>query len=387
MFEIPFLKPNVVKKERYLDLLAEIDASRVYSNYGPLNERFEKRLLSELFDGEGALTTVNNATTGLMLAISGCKRPGGTLALMPSFTFAAAPLAAMWCGLKPYFIDIHPDDWCMNATMLEETITALADNVAVVIPYPAFGTCMDLTYYEQWQQNGIPVVVDAAASMCSRNERGQFGKGFPGAVVYSFHATKTFGIGEGGLVYSADADLVADVRKAANFGFSEARESVMPGINGKLSEYAAAVGLATLDQIQNKLEERQRVYGIYQEQMNRHGLMDRGWSVQKKSGITGSAFLSVLCPENHRNTDYVEALADQGVQARTYFFPACHQQPMFRTCPHGLLTTTERIAGRILSLPLWEEMTAEHVTRVVQEVDKHEKACHLGLRGPCEGSS
>jgi dTDP-4-amino-4,6-dideoxygalactose transaminase len=387
MFEIPFLKPDVVKKESYLDLIAEIDLSRIYSNYGPLNDRFEKRMLAELFDQAGALTTVNNATTGLILSISRCKRPGARFALMPSFTFPAAPLAAMWCGLEPYFIDIRPDDWCLNEMLLEEVITELADEAAVVIPYAAFGTCMDLTAYERLQQKGIPVVVDAAASIGSVNLNDQFGKGFSGIVVYSFHATKTFGIGEGGLVYSAASDIIADIRKAANFGFSGQRETIMPGMNGKMPEYAAAVGLATLDRFKSKVAERQRVYKLYLEEIRKRGLNDRGWSLQKETGTVGSAFLSVLCPDKQRNTVYVEGLAKHGVQARTYFSPACHEQQWFRNCPRGPLKTTERIAGRILSLPLWEEMTAEHVEKIVQGVDEHEKNCYLGLRGPCEGSA
>ncbi|QYR19857.1 aminotransferase class I/II-fold pyridoxal phosphate-dependent enzyme [Paenibacillus sp. sptzw28] len=387
MTEIPFLRPNLVSKDDYLDLLAEIDASRIYSNYGPMNDRFEQRLTAELFDGTGRLTTVNNATTGLILAISRCKRPGGKYALMPSFTFPAAPLAALWCGLEPYFIDIRQGDWCMDETKLEEAVTLLAGQAAVIVPYAAFGTCMDLSAYSRWLKSGIPVVVDAAASIGSSGRHGQFGKGFEGAVIYSFHATKTFGIGEGGLVYSADEELIADIRRASNFGFSDARESAMQGMNGKLPEYAAAVGLATLARFNGKIAERQRVSGLYLKQLSKHGLMKRGWRMQKVSGRIAPSFLPVLCPENQQNTVYLKGLADLGVQARSYFHPACHEQLMFRHCPSGTLETTEQISGRILSLPLWEEMKTEHVERIVQEVDRFERACYLGMRGSSEGGS
>ena len=106
---------------------------------------------------------------------------------------------------------------------------------------------MDLTAYQSWHEHGVPVVVDAAASFGATAAGGHFGKNFPGAVVFSFHATKAFGIGEGGLVYSRDTDLISRIRQAANFGFSETRECVLTGLNGKLSEYAAAIALATLD--------------------------------------------------------------------------------------------------------------------------------------------
>ena len=87
MKKIPFLRPNLVKKESIIPYLSEIEASRIYSNFGPLNTRFEQRILNEYFDNIGAITTVNNATLGLILAISQCQRPKGKYALIPSFTF------------------------------------------------------------------------------------------------------------------------------------------------------------------------------------------------------------------------------------------------------------------------------------------------------------
>lgn len=95
MTRIPFLRPNLVRKEAYLDYLAQIDQSRTYSNFGPLNTLFEGRLLKEFFAGQGSLTTVANATLGLMLAFAHCRRAGGRYAIMPSFTFAATAQAAL----------------------------------------------------------------------------------------------------------------------------------------------------------------------------------------------------------------------------------------------------------------------------------------------------
>ncbi|CAM3181476.1 UDP-4-amino-4-deoxy-L-arabinose-oxoglutarateaminotransferase YvfE [Paenibacillus larvae subsp. larvae DSM 25719] len=210
MYEIPFLRPNLVKKERLLSYFEKIEASRIYSNYGPLNHLFETRVIAQMFGGIGSAVTVHNATLGLMLAISQSKRPRGKYAVMPSFTFAATPLAAEWCGLEPYFLDIEPDDWQMNRAQLEETVERLGEQIALVVPYATFGSAIDFSIYNKLLQEGIPVVIDAAASFGTTivEDAAQFGKGFGGAVVFSFHATKTFGVGEGGLVYSADQDLI-----------------------------------------------------------------------------------------------------------------------------------------------------------------------------------
>lgn len=135
-----------------------------------------------MFNGIGSAVTVSNATIGLILAIAHSKRPQGKYAVMPSFTFAATPLAAEWCGLEPYFLDIEPENWQMNREQLEQAVKLLGDEIAVIVPYATFGTAIDLSVYNKLQEQGIPVVIDAAASFgtISPEEATHFGKGFGG---------------------------------------------------------------------------------------------------------------------------------------------------------------------------------------------------------------
>ena len=365
MKKIPFLRPHLVEKEAYMSYLSQIDESRLYSNYGPLNSRFESRVLAERFDNKGAATTVNNATSGLTLAISLSRRAKGRYALMPSFTFPATPLAAMWCGLDPYFIDIRQDDWCMDEQLVDRTLQELGDEIAVVIPYATFGTYLDLAYYSSICNSGVPVVVDAAVSFGTTGAHGQFGKGFPGSVVFSFHATKAFGIGEGGLVYSGQPELVAMIRQASNFGFSSKRETVLQGLNAKLPEYAAAIALATLDEFPKKIQMRRTIYKRYVQLFQEAGLFDSGWEMHQTKGDVAFQFVSVLCPERYSNEDFTKSLMEDSIETRTYFCPSCHQQPQFVSFQHSPLPVTEKVSQRILNLPLWEEMRTEDVSRVV----------------------
>ena len=160
-----------------------------------------RKQLCRHFSKQGAVTTVANATLGLMAAIQ-LKKRRKKYALMPSFTFPATALAAIWCGLEPYFIDISIDDWYMDKTVLLDKIEELKEEVAIVIPYATFGSWMDLEEYEELEKKGIPVVVDAAPGFGLMNGGMHYGQDFSGMIVYSFHATKPFGIGEGGLIYS-----------------------------------------------------------------------------------------------------------------------------------------------------------------------------------------
>ncbi|WP_240414502.1 DegT/DnrJ/EryC1/StrS family aminotransferase [Paenibacillus periandrae] len=366
MIKIPFLRPNLVKHDTLIPYLTEIESSRIYSNFGPLNTRFEHRVMDEYFDHLGAATTVNNATIGLILAISQSKRPKGKYVLMPSFTFAATPLAAIWCGLEPFFVDIDSDNWCMDEKKVSECLQILGDEVAAVLPYATFGTHMNLDFYRQIHESGIPVVVDAAASFGVTDSHNHFGKGFPGCVVYSFHATKSFGVGEGGLIYSANPELISRIRQAENFGFSTNRETTLLGLNGKISEYTAAIALSTLDIFDDKIKARQQIYTWYLEQLDQKDLFNKGWTVQKAVGEIPYQFMSMCCPDGLYNRDIIHSLASQNIEARTYFAPPCHQHPLLNGYPHTPLPVTEQISSRIVSLPLWEEMTNQDVHLVVE---------------------
>ncbi|MFF2857384.1 DegT/DnrJ/EryC1/StrS family aminotransferase [Peribacillus sp. NPDC058002] len=369
MRKIPFLRPNLVKQDTFTDYLSQIEQSRLYSNYGPLTTLFENRVLNEYYEGNGAVLTVNNATSGLMLAINQSKRPKGQFALMPSFTFSATPLAAMWCGLEPYFVDVNKDDWCMNEELVKDELEKLGEKVAVVVPYSTFGTDVNLSFYKQIHESGIPVVFDAAPSFGTSGRSGSFGNNFPGPIVFSFHATKSFGIGEGGLVYSADKDLINQVRQAGNFGFSADRETISQGLNSKLSEYGAAVALATLDAFPEKRRQRQRIYQWYQEQFQQTPVLKK-WQLQKTEGEIPHQFMPVLCPEDQSNLDFVKLLADNQIEARTYFSPTCHQQNYFTSFNRTLMPITNSMSGRIISLPLWEEMKQSDIVQVTQVLAK-----------------
>ncbi|MGH9507120.1 MAG: DegT/DnrJ/EryC1/StrS family aminotransferase [Terriglobales bacterium] len=348
----------------YRASLEAMDRSGLYSNFGPLERQLEKEILARQFQGEGALTTVANATLGLMLAIAALQRRRGGWALMPSFTFAATPLAAMWCGLRPYFLDIDPRDWTLSAQHLSAALERFGEDVAVVVPYATFGCPMDLEPYARLHHDGFPVVVDAAPGMGVEASGRQFGAGFPGAVVFSLHATKPFGIGEGGLVYSADPALVARVRADSNFGFDSSRAAVTPGLNAKLSEPAAAIGLAVQRSLGARTQARRQLARVYMDQLADRGMLAAGWSVQEP-GPSCPQFVSVLCPSGRPNQTYVAALAREGIECRTYFCPACHAQPAFAAAGRGELACTEDTSARVLSLPFPEGMGTEEVSAVL----------------------
>ncbi|MEX0417800.1 aminotransferase class I/II-fold pyridoxal phosphate-dependent enzyme [Bacillus sp. C30] len=364
MGNVPFLRASVVPVNEYLDELKKIDISHIYTNYGPLNQHFEETIMSNFFKGRGAVTTVANATMGLMAAIQLKKRKKGKYALMPSFTFPATALAAIWCGLEPYFIDISLDDWCMDKTVLVDKVNELKEEVAIVVPYATFGSWMDLKEYEELEKQGMPVVVDAAPGFGLMHGGVHYGQDFSGMVVYSFHATKPFGIGEGGMIYSYNEKDIYHIKRMGNFGFDNNRECTMMGFNSKMSEYAAAIGIATINSWNPKVQERNRIADWYKQLLQSTGLMKKGWKVQKTEAVIHQ-FMPILCPKKIHNTQVIEVLKKQKIEARSYFSPSCHQQDFFKNYKSTDLINTNKIAKQIISLPLWEGMTKEIVEQII----------------------
>lgn len=373
MDKIPFLRPKLVDHDEYAHHLDAMDQARHYTNFGPLNARFERRVVDEWMGGVGASTTVCNATLGLMLAISEMKRPG-RYALMPSFTFAATPLAAQWCGLQPYFVDVDPDEWVVDHRKMRAILDRHGDDVAVIVPYATCGTHMDLAPYEALTREGLPVVVDAAPCFGTSLGGEQFGKGFPGSIVFSFHATKAFPVGEGGMVYSADHDLIRRLKLASNYHFDGGRESLGLGLNAKLSELGAAVALATLDRFPAAVERRKRTYALYVERLRDAGVLDAGWRVQAVNGEAAYQWLPLLAPDVAARERLMSAAEARGVELRRYFVPPCHVHRQFADAPRGDMTVTDQLGERAVSLPLWDEISDDAVARVVAVVEEAARA-------------
>jgi dTDP-4-amino-4,6-dideoxygalactose transaminase len=356
---IPFLQTRLPRVEEYLPYLKQIDQNNWYSNFGPLVKKFEQECLTNYFSSRGDACTVANCTLGLIIALQASARPSGRYVLMPSFTFAATALAAKWAGFQPYFIDIDPKNWTVDTRQIEEAISTLGDDVAAVMPYATFGTTLDLSYYQELEERGIPVIVDAAPGLGSVNpDATTFGTGFDGSIVFSLHATKPFGIGEGGLVYSANAETIERIRRLSNFGFSSPGVLEMAGINAKLSEFSAAVGLAVIKNYRQKLSRLDSLFDAYVQSISGHEDLRSVLSIQSRRGDVPHQLMPVLLPVGIDIADLKEKLLQSGIQTRRYFKTPCHQQQTLDDSPCGSLDVTDEVAQRIICLPLWDGMEA-----------------------------
>lgn len=365
VLRIPFLRPNPAKLSLRAKDLAEIEASGIFSNYGPVNTRFEARLGQTVFGSERCCVTVGNATLGLMLAVKQAVgwKPRQRYALMPSFTFAAAAQAALWCGLTPLLCDVDQETWLPDPRAEDALLSRYGDEIAVLLPNATFGNCLDLGRYHRISKaRGIPLVVDAAAALGSLDAGGRpFGIGCPHPLIFSMHATKAFATGEGGVVYSANPELVASIRAMGNFGFGVPRNATMPGLNAKLSEVCALLALAKLDEFDAVAQRRHDLFEHYRTLLPE-------FTFQKMTGRrVAHQFVAVLLPESCRGRVpvVIETLRQQGIGAARYFVPHLAAQPFFReTCVAGDLPVTEALSDRIVALPMSDTLGEDEVAGI-----------------------
>jgi dTDP-4-amino-4,6-dideoxygalactose transaminase len=293
--------------------------------------------------------------------------PPGQFALMPSFTFAAAAHAALWCGLTPLLCDIDPATWAADFTAESEMLKRYEGKIAVIIPYATFGYPIDLTRYKKFTaQFGVPVVVDGAASLGTFDVFGHgFGSGFDGSVVYSMHATKSFAVGEAGLIYSANPDRIARIRTMCNFGFGEPRTATMPGLNGKLSEVGALQGRLRLHDYNQILAHRLALFNRY-----RRALPELHFQL-KSPGMQAHQFVPALLPTElgHQRAALRTELEQRGITIGAYFSPHLYEQSYFqKTCVAGPMPVADDVSARMISLPLYDAMTEEEVDEVVDSL-------------------
>ena len=360
---IPVMRPQLPRAENLLPYLRRIDASRIYSNYGPLVQEFESRLALQFGLPVGGAVCASTGTAGLIsaiLATVGRAGPDRPFALLPAFTFVATAVAVEQCGYSPYLADVDADSLTLDPEQL--FAHPALDRIGVVIPVAPFGRAVPQAPWRAFRdRTRIPVVIDGAASFENLSDAPERYLGdIP--VMMSFHATKSFATGEGGCVVSTDVDLATRTAQALNFGFHLSRDSRVASTNGKMSEYHAAVGLAELDDWHAKRSALRAVADAYRRYMSDAGLADRFLAAPDIC----SCYVLFRCASSAESERVQESLRRCGVDFRLWYGTGLQQQTYFLNSRRGDLTVTESIAPCLLGLPMAPDMTATMTARVVR---------------------
>jgi len=355
--QVAVARPSMPTADALAPYLTRMDEARWYSNFGPLLREFEQRL-TDRFATPAFVATAANGTIALTLALQAMGAEAGGFCAMPSWTFVATAHAVAQAGLVPWFVDVDPATWMLDPERLEAELADAPGRIAAALPVAAFGHVPDLTAWARFRERtGIPVLLDAAAAFDALDQAS-----VPAMV--SLHATKPLGVGEGGFIVAAGEVLIGAIRELSSFGFRGSRESQRIATNAKLSEYAAAVGLAGLD----AWPATRLRYGLAAQRL-RIALTNQpdvvfqpGW---------GSDWVSSVCvvrlPDGA--ADAVEArLNAAGIDTRRWWGAGCHTSPAFAAAPRADLTATDILASSTLGLPFAADLSIDEISRVAEAV-------------------
>nr|WP_081968312.1 DegT/DnrJ/EryC1/StrS family aminotransferase [Mycobacterium kyorinense] len=367
--EIPFIRPSFPTPAELAEEFDEIVNANWYTNFGPKERRFVSAL-GEYLGPDLHVATFANGTLALIAALHATVGPGTRerYLLMPSFTFVAVAQAALWAGYRPWFIDIDADTWQPSAPSARAVLECSRDLIAGIVLPNVFGVGNpDIDAWEAFAAEwDLPIVLDSAAGFGSAYTDGRRLGGRGACEIFSFHATKPFAVGEGGALVSRDPRLVEQARTFADFGFT-GRQSTQLGMNGKLPELSAAIGLRQLPGLDDRLASRRAVFDRYRAELTSVGLQ-----FQPNADASSVCFASACCESADHKAAVLAKLRRYAIRAHDYYNPPQHLHPYFMANPQMVrsadLTVTADVCSRIVSLPVHHYMAPDDVARVVAAV-------------------
>jgi len=356
-------RPNLGNRERFLERVNEILDRRWLTNHGPVVQEFETKVAD--FLGVKHAIAMCNATAAIEIACRALGLKGEVI--VPSYTFVATPHALQWQEITPVFCDMDPVTHNIDPSKIERLITPRTTGISGVHVWGR--GCKTEAIEEIASRRNLKVIYDASHGFgCSKGGRmiGTFGE----CEVFSFHATKFINCLEGGVVALNNDDLAYRIRMMTNFGFTGYDHVEYLGINGKMNEISAAMGLTNLEAMDDIIAVNRQNYEAY-----RSGLIDvPGISVINYDPAERNNYQYVVievdpegCPGSR--DDIVEALHAENILARKYFWPGCHNMEPYRSLqPNAglLLPETERVAACVIVLPTGQAVAEEAVSRICE---------------------
>ena len=327
---------------------------------GPTVRRLEQTTADYL--GVRHVVAVSSCTAGLMLALRCCELTGDVV--LPSFTFAATAHAASWNGLRLVFADVDPETLTLDPLSVEASLGA---RTTAILATHIYGTPSDVVGLRKLAEaNGIRLLFDAAHAFGSEVQGVRVG-GFGDAEVFSLSPTKVVIAGEGGLVTTNDDLLAERLRIARDYGNPGDYDCLFVGLNARLSELHAAVALASLEDLDERLTERAALADRYRGALSEvPGIAFPALRPGDRSTYKDMTVL--VAPEDYGlDADRLaEELSARGIETRRYYSPPVHRMRAYATTNGHLpeLPVTDRAAAQALSLPLWSGMGNREVDAV-----------------------
>lgn len=356
---IPVTKPYLPNREKLNQYIDGIYERNWLTNNGPLVQELTQRLESYL--GVENLLLVSNGTLALQVAyhalgITAADKPE---AITTPFTFIATASSLKWQGVEPVFADINADTWCLDPAKIEDKITA---NTKAIVPVHVFGNACDVEAIDTIaQKHNLKVIYDAAHAFgVTFKDKSLLAYG--DAATLSFHATKLFHSIEGGAIVFKNKEDLERAKLIINFGISSPDRIDTIGINAKMNEFQAAMGLCVLDELESNLASRAKIWNTYAGALgSQYQLLQIHPEIQYNY-----AYFPVVFDTAEQATHVLNALKENDVIARRYFYPSLDTVDYFQFKNYQPISND--IASRILCLPIYSRLLASEQNIIISSI-------------------
>ncbi|MGM9549904.1 MAG: DegT/DnrJ/EryC1/StrS family aminotransferase [Faecousia sp.] len=354
-------RSSMPKYEEFCEEIKDIWDSHWLTNMGGKHEQLQSDL--ERYLGVPHVVLFTNGHLALENVIAAMKLPAGGEVITTPFTFASTTHAIVRNGLTPVFCDIDAKDYTIDATKIEALIT---EKTVAIVPVHVYGSLCDVDGIQYIaDRHGLKVIYDAAHAFGVRKDGVGVGN-FGDASMFSFHATKVFNTIEGGAVTCRDGALVQVLNDLKNFGIRGPESVAYVGGNAKMSEFQAAMGICNLRHVDGEIARRKRVAQHYFVRLD--GVPGIKLREEQEDVESNYAYFPVVFDGYRYSRDEVFArLEEQDIIARKYFYPLTNSFACYRDYPTAGAEKTpvaQYIADRVLTLPLYADLSLEDVDRI-----------------------
>ena len=363
MAKINVTRSSMPSFDAYCKEIRELWDSRWLTNMGSKHQQLEAELKTYL--NIPHITLFANGHLALETALEAFEFPKGGEVITTPFTFASTTHAIVRSGLQPVFCDVNPADYTMDVAKIEGLIT---EKTVAIVPVHVYGNLCDVDAIGAIaKRHGLKVIYDAAHAFgVTRN--GVSAAAFGDASMFSFHATKVFHTIEGGAVSYKEESLQQKLNEWKNFGIRDGKTVVYAGGNGKMNEFAAAMGLCNLRMLEGEIGKRKQAAERYRERLeNVPGI--RLCKLQEGVKSNYAYFPVVFDGYKETRDEIQEKLAKEDIMARKYFYPLTNSFDCYDFDPEET-PVANYIAQRVLTLPLYADLTAEDVDRICDVILK-----------------
>lgn len=356
--QLPIVSPEGLPGQEFLSDVQEILASGRLTN-GSFVREFEAA--AAVYLDVPHCVAVSSCSVGLALTLRALGLHGEVI--LPSFTFHATAHSVLWNNLRPVFADCDPETFCLCPRAVRSKISP---STAAILAVHVFGHPANITELDQIAADqDILIIYDAAHAFGSKvgdRHVGSFGL----AEVFSFSPTKLIVAGEGGLITTRDATLAERLRAARNYGDSGNYDPNLAGLNGRMSEFHAALALRGLDSLEARIERRNEIRRRYEERLGHiPGLRFQQIRTGHHSTCKDFSLLVNEAEFGVSRDRLRRVLHRENIETKRYFWPPVHRQQMYRHIwDQRPLPCTEWISQRTLNLPIYSSLHDDSVDRI-----------------------